>query len=112
MASSKGKTWPATSDREFTKRMFKKFMWAFFIHVLITVASEVYLVASGMAYGQPTAILIACIPVYSAIFLGVITKSGVENVYKGKSETATVVIGKQSKTAAEPSQGSAISKNG
>ena len=54
---------------------------------------------TGLAYGQPTSILVSCIPVYSAIVLGVITKSGVENVYKGKTEAASVVIGKADKAA-------------
>lgn len=78
--------WPATTDKEFSKRMFRKFMVAFFVQVVLTLGCEFYLMITGSEYGQPTAILVACIPVYSAIFLGVITKSGVENVYKGKKD--------------------------
>lgn len=99
--NSTRKVWPATNDKEFSKRMFKRFMVAFFIHIVLTLAAEFYLMLSGLAYGQPTTILVSCIPVYSASFLGVITKSGVENVYKGKTDAASVTIGKAVKPTKE-----------
>lgn len=93
------KSWPQTSDREFSKRMFKRFMWAFFIHVFLTLASEVCMKAFGFEYGQPTTILITCIPVYTAVFMAVIAKSGVENVYKGKTAAGdSVTVGKSANT--------------
>lgn len=76
----KESSWPRTSDKEFSKRMFIIFMWAFFTHIVASIISEVFFVAKGSAIE----ILLACIPVYTTIFASVIVKGGVENVFKGK----------------------------
>lgn len=74
------KPWPKTSDKEFSKRMFIIFMWAFFIHILITIASECFFQAAGSAI----TVFKDSVPVYTTIFAAVIVKGGVENVFKGK----------------------------
>lgn len=74
-------TWPQTSDKEFSKRMFIIFMWAFFAQWAITIALETFFAAGGAGIS----ILKVCVPVYTTIFAAVIVKGGVENVFKGMS---------------------------
>ena len=71
--------WPKTSDKEFSKRMFIIFMWAFFVHILLVIVAESFLGAEGGAIQT----LKLTVPVYSTIFAAVIVKGGVENVFKG-----------------------------
>ena len=82
------KSWPKTSDREFSKRMFIIFMWAFFVHVIFTIIAE-WLFNVG---GKAVEVFKISVPVYTTIFAAVIVKGGVENVFKGqnlKQTTAT-----------------------
>lgn len=74
------KSWPQTSDKEFSKRMFIVFMWAFFVHIVMTIIAECCLGAGGRA----VEIFEISVPVYTTIFAAVIVKGGVENVFKGK----------------------------
>lgn len=78
-------TWPQTNDKEFSKRMFICFMWAFFLHIACTLIAEVFFKSNGAA----TAIYEISIPVYTTIFAAVIVKGGVENVFKGKEVSAS-----------------------
>ena len=71
--------WPKTSDKEFSKRMFIVFMWAFFVHIVLVIIAESFLGAEGAAIQT----LKLTVPVYSTIFAAVIVKGGVENVFKG-----------------------------
>ena len=80
------KSWPKTSDREFSKRMFIIFMWAFFAHIIITILAEVFFLANGSAIQ----IIEDTIPVYTTIFAAVIVKGGVENVFKGRGSWSSV----------------------
>lgn len=80
------RNWPKTSDREFSKRMFIIFMWAFFIHIAITITAEIFVCAAGAAIK----ILEDTIPVYTTIFAAVIVKGGVENVFKGRGNWSSV----------------------
>lgn len=59
--------------------MFIIFMWAFFLHIAVTIVAEVFFFANESAIQ----ILKDTIPVYSTIFAAVIVKGGVENVFKG-----------------------------
>lgn len=79
-AKRNARNWPQTSDREFSKRMFIIFMWAFFTHIFITIIAECFF----EAYGAALEALRETIPVYTTIFAAVIVKGGVENVFKGK----------------------------
>ena len=82
------KSWPKTSDKEFSKRMFIIFMWAFFAHIVLVIVFESFLNAGGSAIQT----LKLTVPVYSTIFAAVIVKGGVENVFKGigaNGETST-----------------------
>jgi len=80
------KSWPKTSDREFSKRMFIIFMWAFFIHIVITIVAECWFGANGEA----AKVFEISVPVYTTIFAAVIVKGGVENVFKGKYQSVVV----------------------
>lgn len=80
--------WFPTNDKEFAKRMFKAFMKAFFVQALITVVAIVFTDKGE----QVTSLFIALIPVYSLVFGAVIAKSGVENVYKGKTASTSVTL--------------------
>lgn len=91
------KTWPKTSDREFSKRMFIIFMWAFFVHILITILAEIFFHGCGAAIQ----ILQYTIPVYSTIFAAVIVKGGVENVFKGQGN----LLAKKAETTEETQNG-------
>ena len=82
-----GERWPRTSDKEFSKRVCTKFMWAYFLHIALTLG----VVWLGRAYpgahtlaGDVLDLFGASQPVYMLVFGAVIAKSGVENVYKGK----------------------------
>lgn len=79
------RNWPKTSDREFSKRMFIIFMWAFFIHIAVAIGTEVFFSANGSAIQ----ILKDTIPVYTTIFAAVIVKGGVENVFKGRASLSS-----------------------
>lgn len=65
--------------------MFIIFMWAFFVHILLTVFSECFFGANGAALN----VFKETVPVYTTIFAAVIVKGGVENVFKGKSIAAS-----------------------
>lgn len=82
------KNWPKTSDREFSKRMFIIFMWAFFIHIVLTIMAEWLFEVQGKA----VEVFKLCIPVYSTIFAAVIVKGGVENVFKGLGNNGAVTL--------------------
>lgn len=78
--------WPKTSDKEFSKRMFIIFMWAFFVHIVTVIVAESFFGSGGAA----TETLRITIPVYSTIFAAVIVKGGVENVFKGLGGSGSV----------------------
>ena len=78
-------SWPKTSDKEFSKRMFVIFMWAFFAHIVFTIIAE-WLFNEG---GKAVEVFKISVPVYTTIFAAVIVKGGVENVFKGQSLKST-----------------------
>ena len=78
-------SWPKTSDKEFSKRMFIIFMWAFFVHIAFTIVAE-WLFNVG---GKAVEVFKISVPVYTTIFAAVIVKGGVENVFKGQTLKAT-----------------------
>ena len=76
--------WPKTSDKEFSKRVCRTFMFGYFIQSIVTLAIIVFDAPQG-----ETAITFfsVCQPAYMLVFGAVIAKSGVENVFKGKATT-------------------------
>jgi len=88
------KHWFVSSDKEWSKRMTGRVEKVFYLHTLLTLVVETTLAFCGMVVGQATSILLSCIPVYSAVLLGMLAKSGVENVYKGKTEMTSIETGK------------------
>lgn len=88
-------SWPKTSDKEFSKRMFIIFMWAFFIHIVIVIVMETFFGANESA----TQTLKLTIPVYSTIFAAVIVKGGVENVFKGLGSNGAQAVSNGSSEA-------------
>lgn len=85
---SKANDWPKTSDKEFSKRMFIIFMWAFFVHIVTVIVAESFFGSGGAAIQT----LKLTVPVYSTIFAAVIVKGGVENVFKGLGSSAINAI--------------------
>lgn len=94
--------WPKTSDKEFSKRMFIIFMWAFFVHIVTVIVAESFFGSGGAA----TETLRITIPVYSTIFAAVIVKGGVENVFKGLGGSVTYeTCGSEAYDSGESSNG-------
>ena len=61
--------------------MFIIFMWAFFVHIILTVIAEWLFNVDGKA----VEVFKISVPVYTTIFAAVIVKGGVENVFKGQN---------------------------
>ena len=80
-------SWPGTSDKEFSKRVCKAFMKAFFLHTFLTLSCIVLF--SDLA-DSLTIFFETSLPVYMVVFGAVIAKSGVENVFKGKACTNAI----------------------
>lgn len=78
--------WPDTSDKEFSKRVCKAFMKAFFLHTFLILFCIVLFPDLGESL---TIFFETSLPVYMVVFGTVIAKSGVENVFKGKVYTKT-----------------------
>lgn len=85
--------WPKTSDKEFSKRVCRTFMWAYFIQILVTLGMIFFI--DDYASTLLIDIFRASNPAYMLVFGAVIAKSGVENIAKGKTTAKT-----SSKTAA------------
>lgn len=79
--------WPDTSDKEFSKRVCKAFMKAFFLHTFLTLFCIVLFPDLGDSL---TIFFETSLPVYMVVFGAVIAKSGVENVFKGKAYTNAI----------------------
>ena len=83
-------SWPDTSDKEFSKRVCKAFMKAFFLHTFLTLSCIVLFPGSADSL---TIFFETSLPVYMVVFGAVIAKSGVENVFKGKAHASVTKEG-------------------
>lgn len=78
--------WPKTSDKEFSKRVCRTFMFGYFIQTLITL---VIIVLDAPKGEIAINFFSVCQPAYMLVFGAVIAKSGVENVFKGKANSTS-----------------------